>query len=445
MTTQAPERSGGPGLRASRVGRRLGRFTPALVSLADQGAVSGFSFLMGIGAARVLGIDEFGHLALVLIVAGFAQEMQNALAVAPMMTLAGGRDRLSPAYTSSVFVGTLLLCLPGALLAAAVLVAAGSTHPGTLLAASALILAQNVQFTLRRLLFARGEGVRALLMDAGRALAFAACAGIVWWAGLPIGPAGLIGLLAATALASCLPVAAPVAAAAFRAPTRIRLAGLARRHAPMARWLFPVVFVTFVQEQAIWIGVGVFLGPDTLGGLRATQYITGAVLLMLRATENVLPVGAARAFAQGSVKALDRYLARAALRLGVPVVLLLAAIAVPAELCLRIVFGPDYVAYAPCLRVLAAGVLVVFVRDLAAHRFRAMQQTDVIFRALIASLVVSLATALPLLPALGATGAALAVTFGHAASLAYFVLAVRSAAPGGIASGAREPSVGTAP
>ena len=424
--------------------RLLSGLPPAVVSLADQGAVSGFGFVVGIGAARLLGIDAFGRFALVLIVAGFAQGLHNAVAVAPMMTLAGGRDRLSPAYAASLLVATVLLCLPGVLLAAAVLAAAGSAEPGTLLAAAALILAQNLQLTLRRLLFARGSGLGALLMDGVRALVFAACSGLIWAIGVPVGPDGLIWLLAATALASCLPAAAPLASAALRAPGRVRLAGLARRHAPLARWLLPVVFVTFAQEQAIWIAAGLFLGPEALGGLRAAQYLAGAVLLLLTATENVLPVGAARAFARGGVEALDRYLARAAMRLGVPVVLMLACVAVPAERCLVLVFGPDYAAYAPCLRVLAISVLVILVRDLAAHRFRAMHRTDVIFRALLASLAASLVAALPLLPTLGATGAALAVTLGHAVSLAYLARVARAdAARAG--DGARVTQVGARP
>ncbi|MEH3116126.1 MAG: lipopolysaccharide biosynthesis protein [Methylorubrum populi] len=396
----------------------------ALVALADQGVVSGFGFLSGIAAARLLGIAEFGHFAMIMIVLAFAQALHNALIAAPMMTLAGARSGIARAYAASLLAGAFLLSVPGAAFVVIAL-AIGGLSGSTFLAACALMLAQNVQLILRRLLFAQGKGMQALLMDAARAASFPVVAGLAWLRHDLIGGNGFVWLLAATALATSLPFVVSIGRPILRRPGCLRIGAVARRHIPLARWLLPIVFVTFLQEQLVWLVAGSTLGLDALGGLRAAQYLVGAVLLLLSATENVLPVSAARVYAESGEAALRTYLFRTGLRLGLPIVAILAALAVPAAMWLRLIFGAEYAPYADCLRILSASVVVVLARDLTANYFRAKHDTRVLFEALCLSMVVSLAAAFPLMRWGGVGGAAAAVGAGHLASLVYLGLAAR--------------------
>ncbi len=390
---------------------------PALLSLLDQGAVSGFGFLAGIAAARLIDMEGFGRFALVLIVAGFAQGLHNALVTAPLMTLAGSvRD---PArYAAAVGAGALVLAAGLAIGVAGALAlyfsARGEAVPVDLVtAAGALTLAQNLQLTARRLLFAYDGGGTALAMDLARAALFPLAVALLWAGGIPLDAARLVALLALTAFLTTLPAFLGRAAD----PGRRRLAAAASRHWQMARWLLPVVLVTFGQEQLVWILAGGVLGDEALGGLRASQYLVGLVLLMLAATENVVPTGAGRAYDTGGEAALRAYLLGVTRRLGVPVGLLLALVALPGELWLRLVFGEAYAPYAPSLRWLALGVVFVFLRDMAAQIFRARRRTDVIFRAFAVSFAMSLVLIQPLLTRYGATGAAAVVALAHGASL----------------------------
>ncbi|MCF4127572.1 lipopolysaccharide biosynthesis protein [Methylobacterium sp. SyP6R] len=403
---------------------------PSLLSLLDQGAVSGFGFLAGIAAARLVDMEDFGRFALVLIFGGVAQAVHNALVTAPMMTLAAAA-RSPRRYAAAILAGALVL---GALLALGVAGALalyfalrGEAVPLDLVtAAGALTLGQNLQLTARRLLFASGAGPRALVMDLSRAAAFPVAVAGSWAMGAPLDAAQLVGLLAVTALLTTLPVIVGWAVE----PGRRNLAAAASRHWQMARWLLPVVLVTFGQEQLVWILAGGALGDEALGGLRAAQYLVGIVLLMLTATENVVPTGAGRAYEAGGETALRAYLLGVAGRLGVPVGFLLALVAIPAELWLRLVFGAPYVPYAPCLRWLALGVVFIFLRDMVGQVFRARRRTDVIFRAFLVSLPVSLVLIRPLLDHYGAVGAAAAVAIGHGASLVALLTALaRSEVP----------------
>lgn len=414
-------------LRAFRaaLGPASRRSGPALLSIVDQGFVSGFGFVAGVLAARLVGIEEFGRFVLALIAAALAQGLHNALVTAPMMTLAGPRQRAAATYDASLLAGAFLLSLPlalgVALMLGVVFVARGEAVPlDALAAAAALTIAQNMQLTLRRMLFARGGGASALAMDVIRACAFPLAVGAAWLAGRPIGADTLLWVLAATALAAALPFAWPIWRSNLR---RLRLGAVARRHWRIARWLFPIVFVTFGQEQLVWIIVGAAIGDDALGGLRAAQYLVGLVLVLLAATENLVPTRAGRAYLETGVGGLRRYLLQVTASLGALVAVLLLAVAVPAETWLRLLFGEPFAAYASSARILALGVAFIFVRDMAAHFFRATQRTGVIFRAFVASFIVSLALLGPLLDHDGVAGAAIVVVIGHAASMAYLLAA----------------------
>lgn len=400
------------------------KLSPALLSAVDQGVVSGFGFLAAMLAARLVGIGEFGRFALVLIIVAFAQGLHNALVTAPMMTLAGSRQRASAVYDGSVLTGAVILSVlmagAVALILAALFTIRGDAIPfGLVAAASALTTAQNVQFTLRRMLFARRRGGLALVMDLMRSGAFPLCIIVLWLLDVSIGAVTLLWCLAATALATTLPFAWPVLASRGARP---RLGAVARRHWRLARWLLPVIFVTFGQEQVVWILVGIMIGDEAVGGLRAAQYLVGLVLVLLAATENIVPTAAGRFFAEGGVDALRRYLLRVTVRLGALVATLLLVVAAPAEAWLRLVFGAPYAAYATSVQVLALGVLIVLIRDMTAHFFRATQHTSVIFQSSVVGLVASLTILYPLLQH-GVTGAAIVIVAGHAASLAYLLIA----------------------
>lgn len=405
------------GLRA----RLSGQAGNALFSTLDQAAVSGFNFLTGIIVARTVDIGSFGRFALVMIAVTLAQSVHNALITAPMMTIVGRRQGQSRSYFASLLVYAALLSVGGGMLVAAFIgglfAARGDAAPPEFIAAAGCVAAaQNMQFTLRRLLFARTAGAAALRMDLGRAGLFVVTAAAWRYGRGTTTVEELLWILAATAAVTSLPALRPYLRFAKRG---LHLGTVTRRHGPLSRWLLPVVVLTFGQEQAVWIIAGVMLGDASMGGLRASQYLVGLVLLFLSSTENVIPVAAARALTGGGERGLHRYLGSVAVAIGLPIAGVTLAMAAGAPLLLRLVFGTAYDPYAGCLRVLACTVLLVLLRDLIAHRFRAMERTGVIFGAFAFSLAVSLALAYPLLTRWGLVGAALLILCGHMASLAY--------------------------
>ncbi len=86
------------------VSRLVQRLRTPLV-LADQGFVSGVNFLSTLLLARFLGIEEFGRFTLAWMVVLFANSLQNAAIIQPMLSIGPKHaEAEAPAYYGAVIV-----------------------------------------------------------------------------------------------------------------------------------------------------------------------------------------------------------------------------------------------------------------------------------------------------------------------------------------------------
>lgn len=407
------------------LGRWLLRRTQTRWSLLDQGLVSGLGFLTGVAAARLLGLEQFGVFAIVMILAALAQGVHNAFVVTPLMSLAGTPRGGSSAFYGSALGLTLAMSIPvavsiGFLMAGLNWTAGKPLSLSLVMAAGTFGVAQNLLLTVRRILFAKGRGGEGLVADAARGAGLVLVLGMLFALRTPVRVDVLIWLLA---LVGVIPSVFAMGSLWPVARGRQRPVALARRCWPMARWLLPSVLATFAQEQFVWLVVGVSLGDAPVGGLRAAQYLVSLAYPFMAALENVVPVEAGRVYLAGGLDALQRYIARTVvlfspLALGVPV---LAACS--AHFWLRTFFGPSFEAFAGCLQVFALVVLFVFVRDMLGYFFRATGRTKLMFQAFVASSIATLVVIVPLLHGLGVLGAAIGIATGQGLSMAFLILA----------------------
>lgn len=394
-------------------------------AIANQLIVSGATFLIGIAAARLLGLEQFGRFAIVLILAGLMQGLHNSSVVVPMLTLAGQRARRSDNYFKAVTVWNGLLSIVAGLLVGLVVLVALALRDGEVsttfvLATIAYTSTQNFHFTVRRLLFARHQARGALLLDVSRYTLLVAIIATAHAAGNDLSVEELLWALAGSAAISLLPFTSLLLLG--RAARRM-LGVVLQRHRQFAVWLLPMTLLTFASEQAIALGLGVVLNDEAVGGLRAGQYLLGITHFIVMAMENFVPGGASRALAAGGIPMLRSYLLRRLVLFGVPTGLLIAFLAAFAETCLRFAFGETFVVFAPILRVYALSYVCIFVRDVWTHYFRAVERTDQIFRAYVLSALAAGALFYPLVTLWGALGAALVILASHLASTAYMIFA----------------------
>lgn len=395
----------------------------AVFAIANQVLVSGATFLIGIAAARWLGLEQFGRFNMVLIAATLVQGLQNSFLLIPMMTLAGVKARRMRFYFIGLMASNVLLSVAAALAVGLAIGLGLGWRDGAIpwalaLSGGAYAGAQNYLFMVRRMMFARREAWQTLLLDLLRYVLLAAAILLLWRQLGAITVEVVLAALAASALLVCLPFTLRVG---FRGADVRLLRTIWGRHWSFARWLLPMTLITFLQEQAITLSLGFYLSDEAVGGLRAGQYLLGITHFITMGMDNFLPGGAARAYDAGGTAALRRYLFSRYLLLGIPIGLLILGLAFNAEASLRLAFGESYQRFAPLLHISSVSYVCLYTRDMASQYFRAIERTDVIFRSFVIGAVIAAIFAVPALRMLGATGAALLILMTNVTSMLYVV------------------------
>ncbi|MFM9941098.1 MAG: lipopolysaccharide biosynthesis protein [Hyphomicrobiaceae bacterium] len=398
----------------------------ALFAIANQVLVSGATFLIGIAAARWLGLEQFGRFSMVLIAATLVQGFQNSFLLAPMMTLAGNASRRSRFYFTGLMASNVLLSavaglVVGLALGLALWLRDGSVPWAFALSAAAYAATQNFIFTVRRVMFARRDAWATMLLDIVRYILLAVLTLLLWRTFGTITVNSILLALALSALLSAWPYAARIG---IRGADFRLIAAIWGRHWSFARWLLPMTLITFLQEQAITLSLGFYLSDEAVGGLRAGMYLLGITHFITMGMDNFLPGGAARAYSAGGAPSLRHYLLTRWVLLGIPIGALILGLAFNAELSLQLAFGEAYRQFAPLLHIFAISYACLFTRDVAAQYFRAIERTDVIFRSFVIGAVIAAVFAVPALKVLGVTGAALLILSTNVTSMVYVVAQV---------------------
>lgn len=398
-----------------------------LWSFIDQFMVSGCNFLIGIAAARYLGIAEFGKFTLVLMIVGFATVVQGTIISVPMVTLAGQRPGRSASYFAAVTLWGAGLSAGFALVTAAIVagvhLARGDPSPtGLLLAVIALSIFFGLHDVVRRVLFARRRGGSAFMLDAMRFGLFGGAVLVLHVLGVQADATLVLAAMGASAAVAVLPFFVGL----VRARLRLRLfQRVWHRHWMIGRWLVLMVLVATGQEQVIWIGVATGLGDTAVGALRAGQYLLGITHFILMAVENFLPRQAAVEYRRGGVVALKTYLVRQTMLLGVVTGLLILTVAVPARFWLTTVFGPEFGDYAPLLWVYSLTYAVIFLRSIWVFYLRTIEDTRSVFRSFLVSSVTAVICAWPAIATFGIAGAATVILAAHVVCMIAVLMAVR--------------------
>jgi O-antigen/teichoic acid export membrane protein len=268
-----------PGLQQSFLARCLqtigaGRTSAALF---DQGLVSGANFITNVMLARAFGLKEYGVFALAWIAVLFANSLQYALIVTPMMSVGPKQEpEERPSYFGSVLVQEIVFAFLAALIMFVSVRLSTTYFPqwevGNLaLPLSGATLAYLLQEFLRRYFFCTGQSKRALASDV---ISYLSQLPIIFWilhshaAKLP----GVLWIIAATSLAgfvACIPWYEPIALdlPSFR---RIFL-----RNWRISRWLTPTAFMQWGAGNLFLMAAPVYYGVAASAILRAANNIVG--------------------------------------------------------------------------------------------------------------------------------------------------------------------------
>jgi O-antigen/teichoic acid export membrane protein len=380
-----------------------GRTTAALF---DQGLVSGANFITNVLLARAFGIKEFGVFALAWLAVLFANSLQYALVVTPMMSVGPKQEPEGrPSYYGSVLLQEIAFALLAALIMFISVRLSTMYFPqwnvGNLdFPLSAVTLAYLLQEFLRRYFFCTGQNKRALATDV---VSYLSQLPIILWI-LYTHSANLskvFWIIAATSFAgfvACMPWYEPITLDAHSV-RRIFL-----RHWRISRWLAPTAFMQWGAGNLFAMAAPVYYGAAASGILRAVGNILGVAHVWFLGLENVVPAQAARLIRLEGIDGMFRYIKKILVQWGGVTLAFTTIVASFPSLWLRLCYGTKYSSDASVLRLYALLYLFMFISGPLRAGLQALEYTAPIFWAYPAMIAFSAALAGPFARRLGLNG-----------------------------------------
>jgi O-antigen/teichoic acid export membrane protein len=377
--------------------------------LADQGFISGVNFLSNILLARFLGIEEFGRFTLAWMVVLFANSLQSAAIMQPMLSVGPKQAEADAgAYYGAVLVHQVVVA--GFAFVAVFIgvevsaVAEPSWGIGSLAVPLAVaVLAGQAQDFLRRYFFVRGRTATAALSDGIRYVSqlISLCViANVFSSGLTVPMA--LWIMAAAAILGTVPGLVCLEKLTWDAEM---LQQTIRRHWQVSKWLLPSALMHWTTAQAFIIIAGGVLGAATVGMLRAAMAVVGVVHIVFLGMENFAPIHAAQVFHRQGSGPLRRYIKSLTWRAGSAVLLLLLIINLNATSITRLMFGTDYLELGPLLLGFSIIYFVALLNVILGIWALAIEWTRIVFVSLVAMTAVTLVAAYPFVVFGGVAGA----------------------------------------
>jgi O-antigen/teichoic acid export membrane protein len=376
------------------------------MALFDQGLVSGANVVTGIILARAFGIRDYGIFVLAWTAVLFANSLQYALIVTPMMSVGPKQE---PEERSSYFGAVLLQEIVFALLATVIMFVSvrlstryfPQWQVGNLaLPLSGATIAYLLQDFLRRYFFCTGRSGRALATDA---VGYLSQLPILFWLSHGHGTrlSSVLWIIAATSFtgfAACMPWYERITldTPSFR---RIFL-----RHWRISRWLFPTAIVQWGAGNVFLISAPVYYGAAASAILRAAANIMGVAHVWFLGLENVVPAKAAQLMRLQGLEGMLRYIKEVFLQWGGVTLVFTSIVASFPSFWLRLCYGTKYSSDGSVLRLYALFYVFVFISRPLCAGLQALEYTAPIFWAYPAMIAFSVALVGPFARTLGLNG-----------------------------------------
>ena len=403
-------------------------------ALADQAIVSGTNFATTVILARFLGVEEFGRFALAWLAVFFAQNLQIALIVQPMMNI-GAKQKKSEraAYTGTVVLQQIVLALASTVLVFGFLTGSSLYVPQLNLAelavpVSLLVLFFQASEFLRRYYFVFAQPRWSLVVDGVRysgQLAMLLGGFLLMRDQMTTGVAFYI-----MAVASLIGAIAGAMAFERMRFDRDVFRKVTARQWRFSRWLAPTVFSLWARENLLYTVIGTTVGLAEVGIVRAAQQLVTMVNVPIHGFANVVHVRAAAAYASRGYAGLIDFIDAFVLRYKAGIACFLALIAVFGGSLLTIIFGPDYAGHGTLVAAFAFVMALYLVRNMVSIMVQAMEATAYDFYAAAAGIVLMGVSIIPLVDAFGIAGAIMSYALYECAALAAISFGIRNRGDG---------------
>ena len=369
-------------------------FSPSSLSLADQAIVSGGNFVVTILLARWLSTGDFGKFAIIWLMLLFASAIQQALVIAPMMTLFSKSENPKAFITNSLLQASTYIVLAVAFIWIAFQFLGDYFSATDLIVTPVFTLPLLVfaflfyDFT-RKLLLVKQQYLKAMIMDGVTMIVILALIIIAkkfYRLDLPNFITGYSAIQSAIGFFFLLQ------------NQFTRTSGKAwwrqiRYHWQYSRWLVVTSGLQLFAGNFYIITAAAVLGPAAMAAIKVVQNIMGLINVLFLAMENYVPVKAAHIFHKSGKEKLFWYLKKNTLQQAIPLALILLVIVIAAEKILTLIYGPEFAQYADMLRLFAALYLVNYLGLPFRFAIRTLQKNGWILIAYLVSVAFSMVLA----------------------------------------------------
>lgn len=384
-------------------------------SLADQAVVSGVNFLTGLILARILGMSEFGRYSLAWMIVLFANSIQIALVLEPMMSIGPKQpvEARRAYYTALAVQQAVLSLVMAGLIMAGVwwtsIYMPGWNTQGMALPLACVVVAFQFQEFLRRYFFCTGRPQLAMFSDVMRYVGqiglLISIVVFVTAAGRP--DIRVDSIMALWAIAAAGGVSTLISGFFFVRPTfdLSILRSSSRRHWQSSKWLLPSAIIYWFSGHFFIIAAGFFLGAAAVGAIRAAHNLIAITHILFQAWENIVPARAARIYHSNGARALGSFLRRVSINGGLATAAIIIAVNIYPGGLLGMMFGQEYAEYGHLLVYYGLCYLFLFFSLPLRAGLRAVENTKLIFLGHLAVSIFTLATFYPLVTNFGLHGA----------------------------------------
>lgn len=407
-----------------KITKQLKANSGKLITLGDQGLVSGVNFIIGILLARFLGIDQYGLFALAWMAVLFASSLHQSIFVASLFALLpshkNGTLFIRQLY-SGQFVFSLLIFLFIALaggLALPFFPEWGNLSFILVVAGTAAIYVLN-DF-LRRVAFARHNPSIALAMDgSGYGLQPILILLLYYFDQLNLIHTLLI-ILFLQMLSSI------IGTYLLRlSPTLTGWRTTALSVLRYSKYLIGTSILQWLSGNFYTLTAAGVLGPIAVGAIRIAQNILGVMHVLLLGMENFIPVRAAEQYHAKGLSGMVHYLARIFAQVAIPFIGALLLIALFREKFIVWIYGWEYAPYTYVLLAFCGIYVLVFIGTQLRFLIRTVERNQLIFWSYVLTSIVSVLTADFLVSQYGIAGVLTGIAITQIIMLSFYVLSLK--------------------
>jgi O-antigen/teichoic acid export membrane protein len=375
-------------------------------ALLDQGLVSGANFVTNVILARGFGSQEYGIFALAWIAVLFANSLQYAMVVTPMMSVGPKQaPEERPSYWGSVFAQEIAFAILAALIMFVSVRLSRMWFPrwdvgGLALPLSSATLAYLLQEFLRRYFFCTEQAKKALATDV---LSYLSQLPILFWmlhmrAGKLSNVLWVIAVTSFAGFAACLMWYEPITLD-WHSFKKTFL-----RHWRISRWLAPTAFMQWGAGNLFLMAAPVYYGAAASATLRAANNIVGVTNVWFLGLDNVVPAESARLMRVKGIDGMLRYVNMIFLKWGGVTLAFAILIFCAPSFWLRLAYGAKYASDGSILQLYTLLYVLIFVAVPLRAGLQALEYTAPIFCAYPVLIAFSVPLAGPFAHRLGLNG-----------------------------------------